>query len=427
MADISSLPFPRKYRPTSLINYIGNQKNKETVMKVLQGNKRPQILMFVGSSGCGKTSLARLVGKEYNCLDRNDETGACGVCANCLAMDEYIVTSETDTLQNVTEVNVAEDSGKRDLDSVIEDMTIPAFGDEWKIYIFDEFHKASNSLQNRLLKITEEPPEHVLMIFCTTEPENVIPTLLNRMSLTLTIAKPTVKELAGLMRGICETEGMEYDVKGLEFIANRGELTTRTALQNLQRLQSMGVDATYASAVKVFEEISNTVYINFFKALKAKDVLSFVSLLGTVKEKMDLSVFLTELTNFVKRGIYTINGVNQEGIADGELKVYRDLFGDLGIAEISNLLSKILSISIGNVELNMLQWGYSGLITDTTVAKEVTIQSLDNELTKEQRHTNNIVKEHLDEEYQDGIENAEKLTEVATLDTLLGFGGILVE
>lgn len=427
MADISSLPFPRKYRPTSLINYIGNQKNKETVMKVLQGNKRPQILMFVGSSGCGKTSLARLVGKEYNCLDRNDETGACGVCANCLAMDEYIVTSETDTLQNVTEVNVAEDSGKRDLDSVIEDMTIPAFGDEWKIYIFDEFHKASNSLQNRLLKITEEPPEHVLMIFCTTEPENVIPTLLNRMSLTLTIAKPTVKELAGLMRGICETEGMEYDVKGLEFIANRGELTTRTALQNLQRLQSMGVDATYASAVKVFEEISNTVYINFFKALKAKDVLSFVSLLGTVKEKMDLSVFLTELTNFVKRGIYTINGVNQEGIADGELKVYRDLFGDLGIAEISNLLSKILSISIGNVELNMLQWGYSGLITDTTVDKEVTIQSLDNELTKEQRHTNSIVKEHLDEEYQDGIENAEKLTEVATLDTLLGFGGILVE
>ena len=136
-------------------------------------------------------------------------------------------------LTNVQEIDITDQSGKRDLNAVLEDMTIPAFGDEWKIYIFDECHKASDALQNRLLKITEEPPEHVLMIFCTTNPEKLIDTLKNRCQLQLQVKKPKVKELAGLLRYVCECEQVEYDMKGLEFIANRGELTIRTALQNL--------------------------------------------------------------------------------------------------------------------------------------------------------------------------------------------------
>ena len=87
MADVSGLPFHRKYRPNTLKSYIGNVKLKETILKVLATDNRPQVMLFMGSSGCGKTSLARLVAKEYSCPNRDNETGACGVCPSCEIID----------------------------------------------------------------------------------------------------------------------------------------------------------------------------------------------------------------------------------------------------------------------------------------------------------------------------------------------------
>ena len=129
MADNENLPFHRKYRPNTLIKYVGNDKLKETAMKALQSGKRPQVILLYGDSGCGKTSFARLLAKEYSCLDRDDLSGACGVCMNCQAIDDYITTGKTDTVFNIQEINIADQSGKRDLDAVLADMEIPAFGD----------------------------------------------------------------------------------------------------------------------------------------------------------------------------------------------------------------------------------------------------------------------------------------------------------
>lgn len=427
MADVSGLPFHRKYRPNTLKSYIGNVKLKETILKVLATDNRPQVMLFMGSSGCGKTSLARLVAKEYSCPNRDNETGACGVCPSCEIIDEYIATGEGSILTSIREVNIAEKNGVHDLDDIFEEMELPAFGDEWKIFIFDECHKASNALQNRFLKIVEEPPEHILILFCTTNPDEMLDTLRNRCQLQLRVSKPTVKELAGLLASVCSTEQVDYDKAGLEFIANHGELTIRTALQNLWQVVNEQGSAKYDNVVRVFDEISNTLMLSLFTALKAKDTLRYITLLCDAKSKVDLDSFFRELKNFVVRGIYTINGITQEGVSAGELISYRVLFGDLGVVQIGQFLNRLLHINMNNLELELIMLGYGGFDVEESKPTALTVQPLEDELSKESVMTGKILKEHQEISYSDGVKNAEKSMGSVDVDLLLSMGATIVE
>lgn len=329
------------------------------------------------------TTFARLLAKEYLCEDRDDVTGACDMCASCQELDDYIQTGDTSMLSSVREVDIADQSGKRDIDVVLEEMLIPAFG--WKVYIFDEVHMATNQAQNRMLKIAEEPPENVLMIFCTTDPDKLLETLRNRCQLTLRVKKPTVAELGGLLKRVCSTEGVDCDIKGVNFIANRAGLTIRKALTSLEQVVTERGDATYDSAISVFEEISDTLIVNFYKKLLgtpkydrngnvirdklgnpevSRDVLGYVTLLSKIKSKVDLNTFVNNLIDFTKKGIFVINQVQVDGVSDGELSIYRSLFGDFTVEQMANLINTLVELASGkgDIEMNLLSLGYTGLV-----------------------------------------------------------------
>ena len=432
MEDINNLPYARKYRPTTVAKYIGNEKVKRTAFKALEGGSRPQVILLWGDSGCGKTTFARLLAKEYSCENRSDTGGACGVCTSCRNIDDYITTGDTSILSNIREINIADQSGKRDLDDVLEEMMTPTFGDEWKIYIFDECHEATSALQNKMLKIAEEPPEHVLMLFCTTNPERMIPTLKNRCQLQLHVTKPKVAELAGLLRYVCESEGVNYNRKGLEFVANRAGCTIRTSLQYLQQVVTECGDAMYESAIKVFEEISDTVLVDLIKALKKKDTLRYVTLLNQIKSTMPLNTFVQELEGFITRGIYTINGIQQDGVADGELKVYRELFGDLGVEQISFLLSRILNLRQQSLEMDLIMLGYTGLSKLSEEHKpisELPIEPLESECQAEKTNADGVVAKQAEDNFKQGVLNAEAMSkDTASIDFILNMmGGSVVK
>ena len=183
------LSFARKYRPSTLEGYIGNEKLKETVKRIMASGKKPQSILLTGNTGCGKTTIARIIESWYICENPGEDGSPCGECLTCCNMKDYIENGNAEMLPDIKEIDVTDKGGKGDMDALIEEIEYPAFGGGWKIYLLDECHAMTMAAATRLLKIVEEPPEKVLVIFCTTDPQKMLETLKNRCQLKLKVVK----------------------------------------------------------------------------------------------------------------------------------------------------------------------------------------------------------------------------------------------
>lgn len=380
-----NISFARKYRPNTLEKYIGNSEIKETVKRYLKTG-RPQSILLTGNSGCGKTSLARLIAKEYFCEDRDPETGACDECMSCETMNDYIKTGNTEMLTDLYEIDSSDKSGKKDIDAMLESMQYPAMGGDWKVYIVDEVHLLSAGAMGRLLKSLEEPPQGVLMILCTTDPDKLLDTIINRCQLKMEVKKPTTSELVNFLRNVCLEESKDYDIPGLRSLVVRAENVVRDSLNNLERVLNTRGSATYSSVNAEFREVSEKLIFDFYEAFQNKDYLGYVNVLYQVKTKYDFGQFLISLTNFTTRGIYILNSVDVEGLTEEELKSYMALFKKFSIKDISYILSSLRRMNLGDIEANFMAFIYTDNddkkddvpvvhVTESTVAEEKTLRN----------------------------------------------------
>ena len=353
--------FARKYRPTSLKGYIGNASVKDTVQRYLKNPKKPQTILLTGNSGCGKTTLARIIAKEYLCENRDGENGACCECATCMAVDEYISTGITENLPDIYEIDSSDKSGKKDIDAMLGSMEYPPMGGDWKVYIIDEVHLLSEGAMGRLLKSVEEPPEYVLMIFCTTNPEKLLPTIRNRCQLKLAITKPGTKDIVQLLEKVCMEEDKEYNYQGLRMIASRSDNVIRDSLNNIERVLLTRGSATDKEVSVEFREVSDKLIFDFYNALLNKDYMKYIEIMYTIKVSFTFEQFLVSLSNFTKRGIYILNGVEVEGISEEELKSYMKLFKSMNPKLISHILSSLKKMSFGDIEANFMYFIYSDI------------------------------------------------------------------
>lgn len=162
----------RKYRPRTFDDVVGQSAVTETLKTQLRTGKLSHAYLFTGTRGTGKTSCAKILAKAVNCLDPQDGN-PCGHCAACQAID-------SGSCMDVLEIDAASNNGVDQVRALRDDAIYSPSEVRRRVYIVDEVHMLSMAAFNALLKIIEEPPEHLMFILATTELHKVPATILSR-------------------------------------------------------------------------------------------------------------------------------------------------------------------------------------------------------------------------------------------------------
>lgn len=423
--------FAREYRPNSLSTYVGNQKVVETVRNTIARGNRPKVILIEGITGSGKTTVARIIMKEYECTGRKEGEDACGVCPSCKAFDEYIRTGSTDSLPDVNEINVAQNSGKGDISEMLEDRVYLPQDGMYKYYYFDEVHKASDGLQNYLLKPLEEPEEHVVYILATTDVDKLVPPIRNRATMVLKIKKASERDIAKLLGTICKKEEVPFEDEAFRMIATRADYVIRESLNYLQQVVDAYGSCTAKNVAHEFDMVTDKVLFDFYRAYIQRDYMGYMSIMHQIKTTMEFSSFLQMLRTFTIRGIYVLNGIDLEGMHKEEIRKFSELFSKFDVVQLSLLLSRLLSLGDGNIEANLLNFMYRQNLEDAiaetySVSEELQVAPKDAKLSishkDEQRERNKNLEVRREDAELKGQQLLAKETEgVQLLDMLSGF------
>lgn len=335
------LAFNRKYRPKSINEYIGDSIKNEILSRFSDEKNYPQSILLYGSRGCGKTSAARLIAKEYFCESKVNGH-ACGECEMCKEIEEYIVTG-VDNTGAIKEIDIASENKKDDIDNMLDDaMTRPMFPLNYKVLIFDECHMATHQAQNRLLKILEEPPKHLVFIFCTTNPEKLLDTVRSRCQLQIEVRKPSRNDLMELLKRVCIAEGITTSTKVLDLIIKKKDRTPREVLSLLEELSiSYNKKIRYEDVIERFNDIANELFIEFYRASKdgLESILKFES--GLRAKDIPFTKFLNNLMEFTLESISIRFGVNEQEYPLSYVKTVKEMFDMYSIDELNFILYAI--------------------------------------------------------------------------------------
>lgn len=423
--------FAREYRPNSLSTYVGNQKVVETVRNTIARGNRPKVILIEGITGSGKTTVARIIMKEYECTGRKEGEDACGVCPSCQAFDEYIRTGSTDNLPDVNEINVAQNSGKGDISEMLEDRVYLPQDGMYRYYYFDEVHKASDGLQNYLLKPLEEPEEHVVYILATTDVDKLVPPIRNRATMVLKIKKASERDIAKLLGTICKKEEVPFEDEAFRMIATRADYVIRESLNYLQQVVDAYGSCTAKNVAHEFDMVTDKVLFDFYRAYIQRDYMGYMSIMHQIKTTMEFSSFLQMLRTFTIRGIYVLNGIDLEGMHKEEIRKFSELFSKFDVVQLSLLLSRLLSLGDGNIEANLLNFMYRQNLEDAiaetySVSEELQVSPKEVKSSvshkDEQRERNKNLEVRREDAELRGQQLLAKETEgVQLLDMLSGF------
>ena len=232
-----ALALYRRYRPDTFDGVIGQDHVTRPLSRALDEGKLTHAYLFSGPRGCGKTSSARILARCINCVN-GPTSHPCGECESC----KDLSTSGPGSI-DVVEIDAASHGSVDDARELRERATFAPARDRYKIFILDEAHMVTGSAFNALLKIVEEPPEHVMFIFATTEPDKVIGTIRSRTHhYPFRLVPPEV--MGPYLESVCEKEGIQPEAGVLKLAMRAGGGSMRDTLSVLDQLMVGSIDGT---------------------------------------------------------------------------------------------------------------------------------------------------------------------------------------
>ena len=283
----------RKYRPQTFDDVSGQMAVTQTLKTQLMSGKMSHAYLFTGSRGTGKTTCAKILAKAVNCLNL-DNGNPCNCCAACKAID-------SGSCMDVLEIDAASNNGVDNIRDLRDDAVYTPSQVRKRVYIIDEVHMLSLSAFNALLKIVEEPPEHLLFILATTELHKVPATILSRCQ-RFSFRRISQEDIAARLQYVAYQENIDLDESAARVLARLADGAMRDGLSLLDQCASASTGEITAETVYtclgVAGERKCGEMLSYIAAHQTKKALALFNRLYT--EGKDLGAMLDEMACMIR-------------------------------------------------------------------------------------------------------------------------------
>ncbi|MEY2849944.1 MAG: hypothetical protein RI885_2611 [Actinomycetota bacterium] len=342
----------RRYRPETFAELIGQSQVTDPLRTALRSDRVNHAYLFSGPRGCGKTTSARILARCLNCAEGPTDT-PCGVCPSCVELSR-----DGSGSLDVVEIDAASHGGVEDARDLRERAIFAPARDRYKIFILDEAHMVTASGFNALLKIVEEPPEHVKFIFATTEPDKVIGTIRSRTHhYPFRLVPPA--QMLDYIQQLSASEHVEVEPGVLPLVVRAGGGSVRDTLSLLDQLiaGSEGATVQYERAVALLGYTHGTLLAEVVDALAASDAAAaFTAVDRVIQTGQDPRRFVEDLLEYLRDLIIVaavsadaasavLRGVQQEDIERMSHQATR--FGSAELSRAADVVNSALTEMTG--------------------------------------------------------------------------------
>lgn len=282
----------QKYRSGTFEEVVGQEYVVRSIKNAVKSGKIGHAYLFCGPRGTGKTTMARLLAKSVNCT--NPEKAPCGVCENCRA-------AMNGTHPDIIEINAANETHVEDIRDLIERSRLAPMMGRHKIYIVDEVHQLSSAASSALLKTLEEPPENVIFVLATTDPQKLLPTIISRCQ-RFDFSKVKKNQITAHLMSIAKKENIAMEESAAEMIAVLADGGMRDALSMMDQCASYTGDQITLEAIDQIYGLATTrEKIDLVKNIINRDLEQMLKQISTYEERgIDLQRFSDGMIDILK-------------------------------------------------------------------------------------------------------------------------------
>lgn len=330
----------RKWRPQSFSDMVGQEHIAKTLQNAIEGGRLHHAFLFTGTRGVGKTTSARILARTLNCTG-GDPLHPCGECPSC---KDFAGGNPMD----IFEIDAASNTGVDNIRDVIERVQYPPVIGKYKIFIIDEVHMLSTGAFNALLKTLEEPPEHVIFIFATTEVNKVPQTILSRVQ-RFDFKRLSVEQVRSRLRYICEQENINASDETLDVFAEKADGSMRDGLTYFDQAYAFTGSEMTAEAVRSVLGIPPVeLFFTLINAIESHDLKACFHMVDDAcKRGIEFTPLLDGFGKFLRNLLYsrldafTADALN---VSDEMYSKYKSAVPGLGNVDILRISKMLIDL-----------------------------------------------------------------------------------